>query len=296
MRNIFIILAINLVAACSPMMEQQAGQPQAGQQQAGQSSSDKADLKLYALDCGWIDLEDLRNFASRGEYDGRTQKLASPCYLIRHPDGDMIWDLGISDKVNALPKGKKMPIATITVPITMKSQLDQLGLAPDDLSYVAISHSHFDHVGNAYQFTKPTLLIHRDEYDFMFGEGQKIGIIEQKSVAPLRKLPVKKLDGEYDVFGDGRVVIIPSPGHTPGHTVLLVKLKKYGSVMLAGDLYHLVESRKRRIVPNFNFYHDMTLESMQKFEERVKKENAQVIIQHATEHWGKLPRFPGYLD
>lgn len=288
------------VAACSPQSNKEKDATNTEQSSAAKKSKtaeNQQDIRIYTLDCGSVDFTDIGLFSS-GEYAGRAKKMAVPCFLIRHPDGDMVWDAGIPDAINQLPDGLEIlgGLAVARVPITMKSQFEQLGLSTKDVEYLALSHAHFDHTGNVDQFSDSTLLIYKSEHDFMFGAGVEAGVVDAGLVEPLRSVKTNIIDGEHDVFGDGKVIIIPTPGHSPGHSVLLVKLKNKGSVMFSGDLFHLAESRERKIVPMINPDREQTLASMDVFNARVEKEGAKVIIQHDLSEYEALPKIPEYLD
>jgi len=282
-------------AACSPQADKSGDTTT--KEQSVTTKAEATDIRIYTMDCGTVDFSDLGLFSS-GEYAGRAQKMAVPCFLIRHPDGDMIWDAGIPDAINQMPDG--LPIldglAVASVPVTMKSQFGELGLSTKDVEYLALSHAHFDHVGNVGQFTNSTLLIHKSEHEFMFGAGVEAGVVDAGLVEPLRTVETVFFEGEHDVFGDGKVIIIPTPGHSPGHSVLLVKLNNEGAVMFSGDLFHLAESRERKIVPMINPSREQTLASMDVFNARVEKEGAKVIIQHDLNEFEALPKIPEYLD
>jgi glyoxylase-like metal-dependent hydrolase (beta-lactamase superfamily II) len=103
-------------------------------------------------------------------------------------------------------------------------------------------------------------------------------------------------DADFDIFGDGSVVIIQAPGHTPGHTILRVNLARAGPVLLTGDLWHLPRSRELRTVPVFNTDREQTLASMAKVEALADRIHARVIRQHVVEDFSSLPAFPAYLD
>ena len=130
----------------------------------------------------------------------------------------------------------------------------------------------------------------------MFGLGQEMGLVQKELVDPLRESEKILIEGDYDVFGDGSVTIVSTPGHTPGHSVLFVQLENSGLLALTGDLYHLEESRERRITPQFNFSRPETLASMTAFENRVAQTGARVIIQHSQIDRDSLPTVPEYLD
>lgn len=282
MRIILSGLAAVSLSACTP-------------NSPAEQAPEAADLRLYAMDCGYLE-GDLAMFGSEGEYDGQTGELAVMCFLIRHPKGDLIWDAGLPDALNALSDGQDIETGRMAVPKTMQSQLQEIGVALDEIDYFAPSHSHFDHVGNAGLFSSATLLVHEDEHAFMFGEGADAGFVDPNLVAPLRDVTTITFDADYDVFGDGRVLIVPTPGHTPGHSVLFVDLENAGPIYLSGDLYHLARSREEGIVPAFNFSKPMTIETFAAFEKRVADENATVIIQHSIDEQERLPDVPNFVD
>ncbi len=103
------------------------------------------------------------------------------------------------------------------------------------------------------------------------------------------------LDGKHDVFGDGSVIIMPAPGHTPGHQVLFVDLLEAGPIMLSGDLYHFTENRLHRRVPVFNFDAEMTLQSMETIEAFLTATGATLWIQHDLEQNASIPHSPTYV-
>lgn len=265
--------------------------------QSPQEEVDTApDIKLYAMSCGHLEMTDLALFANSGQLDGQPGEMPVPCFLIRHPDGDLIWDAGLPDSIAPGDNGQTREGLTMTIPVTFADQLETLGLTAEDIEYFAPSHSHFDHIGNVYQLTSSKLLIQQVEYDWMFGEGVETGVVIPEMVEPMRGMEKTFYTGEHDVFGDGSVVIIPMPGHTPGHAVLKVSLANSGNYFLVGDLYHLAVSREDKLVPVFNWDADQTLESMAALEARVAKDGGTVVIEHDPPTWESLPRVPEYLD
>lgn len=254
-----------------------------------------ASLRLYTLDCGEL-VADQTAFGSEGEYDGQTADMVVTCFLIRHPNGDLVWDAGLPDTISLLPGGQEIPGGKLTVPVTLQSQLNDLGVPPEDVEYFAFSHSHFDHVGNANLFAESTILTQQSEVDFMFGAGVEMGVVFPQLVEPLRDADIVTYDGDYDVFGDGRVTIVPATGHTPGHAVLRLDLENSGVIWLSGDLYHFEQSRAEQIVPAFNFSKPDTLTTMAAIEARIEADNGRLVIQHVPAHRAKLPVLPDYLD
>lgn len=289
-----LICALGL-AACS-QGEQQAETETPESEASTETVSTAAQIRLYAFDCGRIDMLDLAIFSRNGEYEGRQNKAADTCYLVRHPNGDLMWDAGLPDAIHEQEGGVTNGPFHIEVPTTLASQLAAAGVSPADIDYFSISHSHFDHVGNAGLFAGSTFLIDGDERAYMFRDEARNDPQQFSLVAPLEEAKTQEIDGDYDVFGDGSVVILDMPGHTPGHKSLLVHLANTGPVMLTGDLYHLIESREKRIMPVFNTSEEDTFASMDRFEAIAAEKGARVIIQHSLEHTSALPKSPDYLD
>ena len=248
--------------------------------------ADAPTLSLTRLDCGHAEFKDMNGFFSDrpGVYPPGPGKVTDSCYLIRHTGHVMVWDTGFP----AETKTKAMVQDGLTAQIdrTLADQLAELGVKPDQVDVVGISHMHGDHVGQAAQFTKARLLIGKADFERLKGR-------PEDSLKGWRDegKPVTLVTADTDVFGDGSVVAIHLPGHTPDHLGLLVKLKS-GPVLLTGDLYHTTISRQKRSLPGFNTSREQTLASMDKFEALAKKLGAKVIIQHEPNDIGLLPAFP----
>jgi N-acyl homoserine lactone hydrolase len=253
-------------------------------------------VKMYALECGRIEMLDLALFDKGGAFDGRTNSAVDTCYLIRHPKGDLLWDTGLPDALNAQKDGVTGGPFHVSVPNTLVGQLDAIGVKPADIDYLSLSHSHFDHVGNAGQYAGSTFIVNENEYTHLFRDDARKDAQNFAAYSALETSETVKFTGSYDVFGDGSVTIIDTPGHTPGHTVLQLQLVNAGTVLLSGDLYHLNESRAKRTVPVFNTDFDQTLKSMDTFEAIAAEKNARVIIQHSAQDFEALPKPPKYLD
>lgn len=286
------LLATALTTACSNATDETQAIAEATPKITAQAAS----VKLYALECGRINMLDLGLFASNGAFDGQTNEATSSCYLIRHPQGDLLWDTGMPDALNAIEGGMTNGPFHVSVPKTLSGQLTDLGLAPADIEYLSISHSHFDHVGNAGTYAASTLIVHEAELAHMFRDEAKADAQSFAAYSALENSQKITFTGEHDVFGDGTVTIIDTPGHTPGHTVLKLNLANAGNILLSGDLYHLNKSRDLRTVPVFNTDEAETLHSMDKFEALAKELNAKVIIQHSMADFDALPKPPEYID
>ena len=254
-------------------------------------------VRLYALDCGRLEFKDMGFFADTGEYDGTPGKLTASCYVIKHAKGVLVWDTGLGDKIAEMPQGLDLfgGLMHESVPVTLVAQLKEIGLAPADVTYVAFSHLHGDHVGNANLFGASTWILNSKEIAWATATPPPLGV-DPALFSAYKTAKTQMIDGDLDVFGDGSVKILKAPGHTPGHAVLEVKLKKAGVVILSGDLYHVHESRTFQRVPTFNDSRADTLASMARIEKIVMNTHARFVIQHNEEDFKALPKFPAYLD
>ena len=254
--------------------------------------------RMYVLDCGESETRDVSANWSPGVNVGQPRLFSDNCYLIKHEKGLLLWDGGIPDAVAEKPEGVTVAGGLLVLKVirTLQAQLKELDIAPDQVTHVAFSHFHGDHVGNANLFTTGTLYIQYPEYDAAFGsEPQKFGF-NPANYEKLRASPVVKLSGDYDVFGDGSVVILSTPGHTPGHQSLLVRLPKTGPVVLSGDLTHFQENWENRRVPARNFNKEQTLASMAKVAAVLEKEKAALWINHDHAQSAAVPHAPKFLE
>jgi glyoxylase-like metal-dependent hydrolase (beta-lactamase superfamily II) len=244
-----------------------AGSP--GHAQSGKTGVEK----LYVLNCGEGVAGDISRW-SPGVNEGKPMDFVDTCYLIKHAQGWFLWDTGISDAVAAMPNGLA-PTDPKAIywhrPKTLAAQLDQLGVKPADIKAMAVSHTHPDHIGNVELLPSAMLYVQKAEYEWP-------GANNEPRFKPGH--PVTKLEGDRDVFGDGGVIILSTPGHTPGHQSLLVKLPKTGAVVLSGDAAHFRDNWDNRRVPSINFNKEQTLASMQKIADILAKEKAQLWINH----------------
>jgi len=264
---------------------------------ADKSAAAGAEVRLYALDCGRLEFKEMGFFSDTGEYDGTSGKLFASCYVIKHPKGTLLWDTGLGDKIAESPQGVDLFGGLIheSVPVTLQAQLKEIGLAPADVSFVAFSHLHADHAGNANLFAASTWILNPKEVAWATATPPPLGV-DPSVFSSYKNAKTQSIDGDYDVFGDGSVKILKAPGHTPGHAVLQVKLKKAGVVILSGDLYHLRESRAFGRVPTFNDSRADSLASIARIEKIVKNTKARFVIQHNGDDFKTLPKFPAFLD
>ncbi|HZG07831.1 MAG TPA: N-acyl homoserine lactonase family protein [Allosphingosinicella sp.] len=245
-----------------------------------------APMQMWRLDCGTVDVSNLDVFSDAFLYVGQKKTLADSCYLIRRGENYLLWDTGLPGEL-AGTSATSGPFTT-SVRTRIVDQLRQIGISPDRINFVGISHNHFDHIGQASDFPKATLLIGAEDWEAT-KKGDSAARFAPWVKGGAKVVPIAR---DHDVFGDGSVTILDMPGHTDGHQALLVKLPKTGNILLTGDLYHFQENVKNRGVPSFNADRADTLASMDRFDAIARATKARVIVQHEPADVGKLPRFP----
>jgi N-acyl homoserine lactone hydrolase len=239
------------------------------------------DLTLARLDCG-TGVNDQRRFSDTFAYSNPQVPFTFSCYVIKHGDDYMVWDTGYLPGSN--PSAPK---------VSLLEQLAQLKIKPEQVKFVGISHFHPDHTGQLASLPSATLLIGEREWAALTAPKPMAGA----NVAGFTPWisggsKVEPQPADKDVFGDGTVVILRTPGHTPGHQSLLVRLKEKGPVILLGDLAHFHENYQANGVPGFNYDRAETLASLDRIKQIEKNLKATVIIQHDPRDIDKLPAFP----
>jgi len=243
--------------------------------------------KLYVLDCGHISAPDQSRW-SPGVNVGVPIEVSDNCYLIHHAQGWFLWDTGLPDAIAEKAEGVKGAFGFVmTRAKTLAGQLAELGLKPSDLKAIAISHTHPDHIGNVELFPQVMLYVQKAEYTWPNADGTP-------RFNPNH--PVTLLEGDRDVFGDGSVVILSTPGHTPGHESLLVRLPKTGAVVLSGDAVHFKDNWDHRRVPPMNTSKDESLASMDRIADVLAKEHAQLWINHDSQQSATQKKSPEHYD
>jgi len=242
------------------------------------------EMALSRLECGTPGPPTAVNqrFSDTYAYGDLKIQFVYSCYLIKHGDDYLLWDTGHA-----------MTTPNVAPKVSLVDQLAKGNLKPDQIKYVGISHYHGDHVGQVGSFPKSTLLIGQDDWDALTSPTPRPGAVAApfgpwiKGEAKVEPLPQDK-----DVFGDGSVIMLYTPGHTPGHHSLLVKLPQTGAVLITGDLVHFHENWETNGVPWFNFDRAQTLASIDRAKKIVAGMKATVIIQHDARDVDKLPAFP----
>jgi N-acyl homoserine lactone hydrolase len=260
-------------------------------------------LRLYVFDCGTLKADPARFRLTKEEV--ATTDLSVPCFLVAHPQGNLIWDPGAVPDADWTPTGAPvvhhlvLPDSgerDLTLRKPLMTQLSEVGYSPADITYLAFSHYHYDHTANANAFAAATWLVRQVERDAMFAE-RPPGVTQPSSYAVLKdsKTAIIQSD-EHDVFGDGAVIMKLAAGHTPGHQVLYVKLPKTGGVVLSGDLYHFPEARTLKRVATFDYDQEQTPASREAIEAFLAKTGAQLWIQHDQVGYNKLKKAPEYYE
>jgi len=253
-------------------------------------------VRLYILDCGTIGAMNPADYSLKPEEIKGSLDFITPCYLVVHPKGTLMWDVGQIPDANFPANGGTARQGVFTSTQKLLPQLAALGYKPADITFMAMSHYHSDHTANANEFAGSTWIVQEAERAAMFGATAP----RMAQVANFSKLKDAKTivvpNGDHDVFGDGTVVLKSTPGHTPGHQSLFLKFAKRGPVVLAGDLYHYPEERSLDRIPTFEASQDQTRQSRKAMEEFLKKSGSQLWIQHEIALQAKLPKAPQFVD
>jgi glyoxylase-like metal-dependent hydrolase (beta-lactamase superfamily II) len=243
-----------------------------------------ADVSLARLDCGTSPPPTVVNerFSDTYAFPGLKLTFVFSCYLIKHGDDYLLWDTGHA-----------MTMPNVAPKVSLVDQLAKIDVKPDQIKYVGISHYHADHTGQIASFPKATLLIGAKEWDAISAPKPAQGVNYKpfegwiKGENKVEPQPIDK-----DVFGDGSVIMLRTPGHTPGHSSLLVKLAQMGPVIITGDAVHFRENWDTDGVPAFNFDRAQTVASIERLKKIAANLKATVIIQHDARDVEKLPVWP----
>jgi N-acyl homoserine lactone hydrolase len=262
---------------------------------AERSQAAPAAPRIYVFENGTISGLDPALFNFRRE-ELKEVDFVNMAYLIVHPRGTLMFDAGAVPDSHFKGDGSPVVEGVVTATKPVLPQLAAAGYSPRDITYFALSHFHSDHTGNANEFAAATWIVQKAERDYMFADSPQ-GIIQPATYAALRDAKTKVLnDEDFDVFGDGSVVVMATPGHTPGHQVVAVKLANRGTVVLAGDLYHYPEERTTGRVPTFESDPERSKVSRARIEKYIEDNDAELWIEHDVATHAALPKAPQYVD
>jgi N-acyl homoserine lactone hydrolase len=242
-----------------------------------------ADMALTRLDCGTPQAPVAVNqrFSDTYAYGDLKLQFVFSCYVIKH-DGDyLLWDTGHS-----------MTAPNVAPKVSIVDQLAKLDIKPEQIKYVGISHYHGDHTGQIASFPKSTVLIGAKEWEAITAPKPAEGVNFKPFESWIKgESKVEALALDKDVFGDGSVIVLRTPGHTPGHQALLVKLQS-GSYILSGDAVHFRENLESNGAPAFNYDRAQTVASVERLKKIAANLKATIIIQHDARDIEKLPAYP----
>jgi N-acyl homoserine lactone hydrolase len=257
--------------------------------------------KLYRLDCGHSLAND-ESVWTPGENVGRSIEFSSTCWLVKHGREWLLWDTGVPEATLNDPRGwSTLPkLIVYHLDRSVTDQLAEIGLKPHDIGRVAISHTHGDHIGNVALFPDSTIVMQRAEYSWIHSPNGPNDNVNQL-MALARKLMgtpknLQLVDGDTDVFGDGSVTLVSTPGHTPGHQSLLVHLKNSGFILLSGDVVHLEGNFEKDIVPSLNTDKAESIASMEKVRRLIATYKATMFINHDKSQTDTLKLLPAFYD
>jgi N-acyl homoserine lactone hydrolase len=257
--------------------------------------------KLFRLDCG-RSLANDEAIWTPGENVGRSIEFSSTCWLIKHGSEWLLWDTGVPESALNDPRGwSTLPqLIVYHLDKTLTDQLAEIGLKPRDIARVAISHTHGDHIGNMGLFPNSTILMQQAEYSWIHSPNGPNDNVNQLMALARDLLGTPKnlqlIDGDTDIFGDGSVTLVSTPGHTPGHQSLLVHLKNSGFIILSGDVVHLEENFEKNIVPSLNTSKAESIASMEKVRRLIARYKATLFINHDKKQTDTLKLLPAFYD
>jgi N-acyl homoserine lactone hydrolase len=250
--------------------------------------------RLYVFDCGTLVYNKPEDYNLKRE-EVKDSNMGVTCYLVVHPRGMLLFDTGLNDRLVGRPLYENVLDGYGQIKFnTLSGQLADIGVSPKNVDYLVLSHYHWDHIGNAGDFAGSTWLVYKGDRDRMFGnEARAYPWFGQYSALEHSKTVL--LSGDHDVFGDGTVTVIATPGHTEGHCSLLVRLKNTGPILLSGDLYHYAEERDLSRMPEEEKTAG-TVQSRQKVEELLRQTGAKLWIGHSMEFFRVVRKSPAWYD
>jgi glyoxylase-like metal-dependent hydrolase (beta-lactamase superfamily II) len=227
-----------------------------------------------------------------------TIDLPVSCYLLRHPQGNVLFDTGCHPQTGTDPVARWGGVTRVLTALhgprdNVVDQLDLAGLRADDIDLVVNSHLHTDHCGCNEFFRRATMVCHAKELETAHGElGGKLGMSRQDWN---HAMPFQTFEGQHDLFGDGRIVLLSMPGHTPGMCCARVQLERSGSFLLASDAVALKANLDADVHPRQTWNHDIASSSMDEVR-RIGESGTTVIFGHDDAQWQTLRKGREHYD
>jgi glyoxylase-like metal-dependent hydrolase (beta-lactamase superfamily II) len=255
-------------------------------------------IDLFALCGGHLELDRASMFDDLPP--GQPWTVPIPCVLVVHPRGRLLFDTGIHARARIDPVGRLGAERAKRLGVKSRegedvvAQLALLGLGPDDVGYVANSHLHFDHCGGNEFFPRATFLVQKAELE----AARRPGFAPGYNPSPVdfdHPLDYRMVEGEHDVFGDGRVILFPTFGHTPGHQSLRVRPGKGADWVGAADACYTRENMDRDVLPRILWNGPIMRESLAALRRLRDQGGATVFFGHDPEQWRTTPRAPAAI-
>ncbi len=215
-------------------------------------------------------------------------------FLVEHPAGRVMFDTGLHpDHIFNVDRVRRQrPWKTIVGESELApARLAEIGLTPRDVRYVANSHLHYDHAGGNCFFSHAIFLCQFDELRAAMWPEKWLRRNYDRTDFDL-PVTFEELDGDHDIFGDGRVKLVKMPGHTPGSQVMILKLEKTGTVVLAQDAIYLQQNLEEGILPTNLWNPSEMMRSYQRLRDLRRLHDARVIPGHDIQIWRELRHAP----
>lgn len=272
-------------------------------------SAAQDDIRLYAFSSGALTIGKgiLQNLAPVEP----PIQIPVGFYVVKHPKGNVLFDTGNNDKIITNPEywgASFTALKPVNTPdVAIDTQLQKIGLTPDDIKYVVVSHLHLDHGGNVAKFPNSTIVVQKDEIQNAFwpepGTGGPYMIGD---VMPLRKansdypnaVKMIQLEGDLDLFGDGTVVVKRWVAHTPGSQMMTVRLKNTGLIILTGDNVYFRENVEKNLPPNIVLAYKPSgfLTAYEWIRHQMATEKADFFTAHDPDAYKAMKKAPEFYD
>lgn len=259
-------------------------------------------MKLYFFECGT--LESQKHLFTFGRGFGEPFFVPVPFFLIEHPKGKILFDTGNALNVAINPEAHWGDATKAYYPRMNEedyiiNQLSKIGIEPKEISYVVLSHLHLDHAGGVGQFPKAKYIVQRNELHWAYVPDfyQKAAYIKADFDRNVDWLILEgREDDNHDLFGDGSIKVWFTPGHTPGHQSLLVKLEESGEFLLSGDCCYTEEILNEDILPGLVWSPSEAIRSIKRLREARDLRGIKIITGHDPVAWKNFKKSPEYYS